>query len=324
MERRRALKLLGGGLTAIASGKAVDNVLLGYGAVVGTNLHEQDVGAFVAEALLDGTRTTDVGRNQLQLWDDVLRVRHDGEPRTTRRYTELSPEEARALDERYGLDGLVADARPTLQALHAGEYEVVPASYGPFFERVRRADPAPASVELLRSDERTDPATVRAFAGADPTDPEAVVEGLVAGFREHTSYDVPRYTAGSIQHNVIFGAVDVKQHLEDEVDFDSLLENENSGMFCNEFADRAVEALHAAPARDQSAPVFVGRVRDVRHRHVYTAIASIVREDGDLVVPVTFVDYTHSTLYDDFHVRGLLGTGLDAYNTRHRMTGLWW
>ncbi|PSQ13711.1 hypothetical protein BRD02_11795 [Halobacteriales archaeon QS_8_69_73] len=42
--------------------------------------------------------------------------------------------------------------------------------------------------------------------------------------------------------------------------------------------------------------------------------------DGDLVVPMTFVDYTHSTLYDDFGVTSVAGPGLAAYDDRHRAT----
>jgi hypothetical protein len=39
---------------------------------------------------------------------------------------------------------------------------------------------------------------------------------------------------------------------------------------------------------------------------------------------MTFVDYTHSTLYDDFNARGLLGDGVEAYDDRHRATAIEW
>jgi hypothetical protein len=43
------------------------------------------------------------------------------------------------------------------------------------------------------------------------------------------------------------------------------------------------------------------------------------------VVPIAFLDYTHSTLYDDLNLRGVMGEGLEAYNSRHRARELtWW
>lgn len=324
MERRRALKLLGGGLAAVAGGKAVDNVVLGYGTVVGTNLREQDVGALVAEGLTSDLRTTDVGSTRLLLWDDVLRVKQGGEVRTTRRYPSLSRAEARALDGRYDLDGLVTDALPALRRLREDDFEVVATDYGSFFDRVRRAEAEPAAVELLRAGDTVAPGIVERFAGVDPADPEAVVEGLVDGFREHAAYDVQRYAAGSVQDNVIFGAVDLREPFREDVDFRSILASDGTGLFCYEFANRSIEALHAVRARDQTTPVFAGSVWDRRHKHVYTAIGSLVRHGEDLVVPVTFVDYTHSTLYDDFAARGIMGEGLEAYNRRHRATAIDW
>jgi hypothetical protein len=64
---------------------------------------------------------------------------------------------------------------------------------------------------------------------------------------------------------------------------------------------------------------------DDRHKHVYTALASAYIDDaGTTVLPVTFIDYTHTTLYSDLNATGVLGDGLDAYNDRHRATSIWW
>jgi hypothetical protein len=41
-------------------------------------------------------------------------------------------------------------------------------------------------------------------------------------------------------------------------------------------------------------------------------------------VVMTFVDYTHTTMYDDLHVKAVLGESLNAYNTRHRSTLIQW
>jgi hypothetical protein len=80
-------------------------------------------------------------------------------------------------------------------------------------------------------------------------------------------------------------------------------------------------------------------VTDARHKHVYTGLATVVREDeggadggeggdenaaGDLVVPMTFLDYMHSTQYDDLHLRGVLGEGVNAYDRRHRTDDVYW
>jgi hypothetical protein len=39
---------------------------------------------------------------------------------------------------------------------------------------------------------------------------------------------------------------------------------------------------------------------------------------------MTFVDYTHSTLYDDLGVTSVAGRGLAAYDDRHRATHVRW
>jgi hypothetical protein len=169
------------------------------------------------------------------------------------------------------------------------------------------------------------------FTAADPTDPEAVVRGLVGAFREKTDYDVPRYLAGAVQFNLAMNTVDLREPFADPVDWPALTDGESTGLFCNEYAKRSVEALHAADPRTQTPPTAGALVYDTRHRHVYTMAASVVREGtddgegvGELAVPATFLDYMHSTLYDDFGLTGVLGEGLEAYDRRHRATGIGW
>ena len=43
LTRRQMLSLLGGGAAIVGSGKAVDNVFIGYGVLVGTNLRDEDL-----------------------------------------------------------------------------------------------------------------------------------------------------------------------------------------------------------------------------------------------------------------------------------------
>lgn len=322
LDRRCALKLLGGGVGGLAAGKAIDNVLLGY-EVLGTNLRKQDLAGLVAGGFFAGVRRTDLGGRRVLLWDDVLRVKRGAETRATRRYPEMDADAASALDARHDLDGLVAAGVPVLAALH-GDVPLSFAGYEQFFDRLAAGAPEPEAVELLRSGASAPPAVVRAFADADPEDPEAVVAGLVDGFREHTRYDYERYAARSVQDNVLLGAANLREPFREDVDFRSLLATEGTGLFCTEFAARSIEALHAVPARDQRVPVFAGTVSDRRPKHAYTAIGSVLREDDGYVVPMTFVDFTHTTLYDDLNLRGVLGEGLDAYDRRHRASRLYW
>jgi hypothetical protein len=165
---------------------------------------------------------------------------------------------------------------------------------------------------------------VEEVVAAPPTRPRAIAEGLVGGFREHASYDVPRYLAGSVEDNVLFGAADLREFFESPVDFEAVADGETTGLFCYELVYRSIEAFHATHPADQRVPVAGTVVFDDRHKHVYTGLASVVREGGDLVVPMTFLDYTHSTLYDDLALGGVLGEGLEAYNRRHRATAVYW
>lgn len=322
VDRRRALKLLGAGIGTVAAGKAVDNVLLGY-EVLGTNLKKQDLSELVSRNFFRGVRRTDLGEHRVLLWGDTLRIQRGESVLSTNEFPALSEATAARLDEGYGLDGYVAVGVPVLVALH-GNVRFEFSTSQPFFERVREGDAVPEAVELLRSKASASPATLREFTEADPARPQSVVEGLVDGFREHAGYDLKRYAAGSIQDNVLFGATDLRAPLSGDVDFESVMKSDGVGMFCNEFANRSVEALQAVRAREQDTPVFAGTVHDKRHKHVYTAIASVLREGDGYVVPMTFVDYTHSTLYDDLNLRGLLGEGLEAYNRRHMASAISW
>ncbi|WP_254768627.1 hypothetical protein [Salinilacihabitans rarus] len=326
LTRRRLLAGAGGGLASVGGGVATYNVFLGYDRFTGTNLHVQDLDPLVSEHLRpSGETVATVDGYRIELDGDAVAVVDGDERVATVDPATDSPAEAAAVDDDLGFDdgpleALVAD----LGALDAGEFEFVYDDYEPFFDLVATGDDRPYTVSALRGRRTADPATVEAFTGADPTEPKAVVEGLVGGFREHTSYDVPRYVAGSVEDNVVFGAWDLRRHFESPTDFESIVEGENTGLFCYELTRRSVEALQAVPAREQTTPVFAGYVKDSRHKHVYTIVASAIREDGDLVVPVTFVDYTHSTLYDDLRLRRVLGEGLEAYNDRHRATAIDW
>lgn len=325
LTRRQMLTLLGGGGVVLGGGKAADNVLLGYGVVVGTNLRDQNLAAVAGERLGPSSFETTVSGRRIRLREREIRVRDGNGWRAVP--LSASPSEAANADAELELDGqpleqLVRD----IAAVKEGEFRFEFVEYEDFFRRARTAEPRPFTVEALRGDrfQRVDPATIESFAGATPKRPKAVIEGLVRGFRDHTYYDIPRYLAGSVEDNVLFGTVDLRKYFKTPTEYDAIESGETAGMFCYEFTWRSIEALHAAPARRQRTPVMGAMVYDERHKHVYTGVASALRENGELVVLMTFVDYTHTTLYDDLHLRWLLGEGLAAYDRRHRATEIYW
>ena len=315
--------LLGGGasIATIGGARALYNTVLGYGELgMGTNLKEQEIDP-VAEKRLKPTYDESI---------DGVGLRADGsviladEERLSLESDDHG--DAVELDSAVGLGGRVVDLFEDLSALRDGEYAFEFHQPTAFFERLDADVTRPEIVTAIRSnwDRAVDPAIVERFSGASPSDPHAVTEGLVAGFRDHTNYDVPRYLAGSVEDNVILGAADLRRHFRDDVGFEALLESDGTGIFCWELVFRSIEALQAVRADRQSAPVAACYVSDSRHKHAYTGVLSAIRVEGELRFPMTFVDYTYSTLYDDVRLTSGLGEGLSAYDERHRATDIYW
>lgn len=333
LTRRRLLLAGGGGLAALGTGRAAYNTVLGYDRYTGTNLQIQDLDAVVRESLQPARTSIETDDAAVHHDGWTVEIRNEG---TVTQRLETGGEHGHAPRELARSEGLPPDRFAALledlDALHAGTERFEYGDYEWFFETLAKADrragasPRPDVVEALRGRLTADPATVEAVVGVDPADPLALLEGLVDAFREHSSYDIPRYAAGSVQDNVIFGAHDLRQYFESPADFEALAAGENTGMFCTELTRRSMEALHAVPAIDQTAPVGTAYVSDRRHKHAYTMIYGAYRSAGDgaLVIPVTFVDYTYSTLYDDLRLTGVLGEGLDAWDDRHRADRIYW
>lgn len=320
LTRRRLLGSLGAGTVGLGTAKAIDNVVLGYGTIGGgTNLRDQELAP-----LLDERRslrgTFDAADREYAVGEGTIHERRSDEDGWRR----------------YPLDGPTpdaGDATPGVHELHRdvtaiadGAYAYEPMGLEAFFDRLAAATPRRYTTAALRGavSEPVSTEVVRRFADADPSAAEALVYGLKGGFREHAAYDVPRYVGGSIEDNLIRGAVDLRAPFEGSTDFETLLERERTGVFCWELTNRAVEAFHASAATDQRPPVACFWVRDRRHKHVYNGLTGVIREAGGLRLPVAFVDYTHSTLYDDLRVRRLVGEGLDAYDRRHRADEIGW
>ena len=210
-----------------------------------------------------------------------------------------------------------------LDSIEAGAYSFEFSGYETFFDRLRDARLRPFTVAALRGDRFRRPPVelVRRFTGVDPVDPASLVTGLAEGFRDRTHFDSDRYVAGAIQDHLLLGTVPLQTRFQEPTDFESIL-GDSAGLYCYEYALRSIEAFHAVAPHRQSTPVFGGLVFDWRHNHVYTALASVVRENGELRVPMTFLDYSHATMYDTYRLRWLLGEGIDAYDGRHRASSI--
>lgn len=325
LTRRRLLLAGGSGLATLGAARASYNVVLGYDSFTGTNVVEQDLDPLIEADLgpNDGLIAT-VEDVTIAIEQASLTVGHDGDT-TQIAITEDGLTRARELESDLGLgEAVLSKLLEDLVAIDQGALRFVYQDYNAFFDRLAEHRTRPYTVQALRSRRTADPAMVEGFTGGDPADTHALVEDLADAFRERSYYDLPRYVAGSVEDNVIFGATDLRQHFESPTDFEALETGATRGLFCYELVFRSIEAFHSIPATQQVQPVFTGYVRNSRHKHAYTSIASVLRDGDELVIPVTFVDYTRATLYDDLRIRWLVGEGLDAYTERQRATEIFW
>lgn len=328
LDRRRAMKFLGGATIGAGSAKAIDNLFLGFGVLTGTNLLEQPVGA-LARAHLRPSRFT-LERSGHRLVFDGERVtlgNQNGERVDAFPIADVGPERATAIDAEYGLDGdPLTELATDLAAIDGDAYTFEFGSYPAFFDRISGATARPITVAALRGIgfRRPSPETVRRFTDVDPADPGALVAGLAAGFREHTRYDLRRFGVRSIQQHALFGAVNLDRHFRSSTDYEAIQDGRPSGMLCWDLTDRSIEAFHAVAPPRQAVPVLGAKVIDARHGHVYTGLASAIREPDGLTLPMTFLDYRNATIIDDLSLQGVFGEGIDAYDRRHRASSIAW
>jgi len=321
LERRDFLKLLGVGGVGVGSYKAVDNVLLGYG----TNLKNQDLSKLASDGLSVASDYS-VGVNGYTVavdgWD--VAVKDGGENLGSLFYLTASPEDAAVLDLLYDLDGAVEEIITDAPRIEDGEYTFEFHTFEDFFERLSSAETRPFTTDLLRGFGSADREDIAEFADAEPEEPKRILEEMESSFVEKSSYDLPRYIAGSITDNIFFKRIRLRPYFEGDVGYEALNSDSPTRMFCYEYVYRSIEALHAMPAHRQEYPVVGFGVHDSRHKHYYTGVASVVEEGGKLVIPVTFVDYTRTTLYQDLRLSGILGSSLNAYDSDHRATRIDW
>lgn len=320
------------GVGAAAGGfRAVDNVLLGYGVLVGTNLRAQQLTPLFTDSLTFTDRQYPLSDGRtLAHSAGTLAVERGGDRVGAIDLREATPATASGFDARHDLPGTPGPAEELardLGAIRAGEVTVEPLELDAFFERARTAQTRPYAVGPLRGPfhDHVGPERIESFTDADPADPAATVDGLATAVREHTDYDLPRYTAGSVEDNLLAGAVDLRQHFESDVEYGAVGDGGHTGLFCYEYARRAAEAFHAVAPTRQTLPVAAAEVIDDRHKHVYTSLTTLVRDDeGRLKLLATFLDYTHVAMYDDAAAQWAMGEGLAAYDRRHRATEVRW
>jgi len=328
--RRGMLARVAGVAGAAGGFRAVDNVLLGYGVLVGTNLRAQQLTPLFTDSLTFTDRRYPLADGRHLAYSEGTLAVERGERRLAAvDVFEATPAEASGFDARHDLPGAPGPAEELardLGAIRAGELTVEPLELDAFFERARAAETRPYAVGPLRGPfhDHVAPETVAGFTDADPADPAATVEGLATAFREHTDYDLPRYVAGSVEDNLLGGAVDLRRHFESDVEYGAVGDGGHTGLFCYEYARRAAEAFHALAPTRQRLPVAAAEVIDDRHKHVYSSLTTLVRDEGDLRLLATFLDYTHVAMYDDAAAQRVMGEGLEAYDRRHRATEVKW
>lgn len=315
MTRRQLLRHgVGGGVT-IGVAKALHNTTVGYGHFgVGENLRTQDLAATArANFRVPRAAEMEVEGYEVALAGESIRYRTDTEEWQDGRHPD-APDR-------------VAKFAADVDDLRAGAFTFAFTGVEEFFSSVPDAAVRAPAVEVLRGSNyaRADPAVVAEFVGTSPEDAEGLVRGLVPAFREHGRYDAPRYLAGSIDDNVLPVDADLRSPFRPSVRFDAIAESTAPvGLFCGEFTILANRAIRSVPATSQSPPLYGLIVRDRRHKHVYNGVGSVRRTGDGLELPITFVDYTHTTVYDDFNLTRLLGSGFDAYTTRHRADMIAW
>jgi hypothetical protein len=328
--RRAWLKRAGAATLGVSAAVTTNNVAVGYGVVTGTNITEQSIGDIASDPFLESVRRVPIPGGRLRIdhaGERLVVYGEDGADGRRLALADTTPGQAREAAAAVGADPATVERAVTdVLALRAGEVRWKPVQFDAFRETVSKGEPRPAVTGLMRARYNdAAPETVADFTGVPATDPVATAHALAEGFRETTYYDIPRYLAGAIQFNVLMNTVELRPYLRSDTSFEALAEGRTRGMFCQELTHRSIEAFHAPNVYAQSPSVASVVAYDPRHRHNYTALASFTRRDGDLVAPIAFLDYTHSTLYDDLGLRGVLGEGLEAYNSRHRAKELtWW
>lgn len=316
MNRRQLLSAGARAGAALGIAKGITNTVVGYGHLgFGEHLAEQPL----AELAEEDRPTFEAFRHSVDGWDfrghqHTIEVRPRGGSWSPATERELPADIAVSVDR--------------VRALRDGRFAYRFLPRPDFFALIDDPDHdlCPAVVAALRGRNRAapDPAAVRSFAGCEPDAVAALVQGLADGFARTTRYDVGRYAVGAVEDNLLPFKTGLRARLRPELSFTSLNEDDQTSMFCGEYAVLANRAFAAVDPAAQTPPVTGLRVVNRRHKHVYNGLASAIATPDGLVVPVTFVDYTDATMYADVRLDGMIEDPINAYDTHHRADRILW
>jgi hypothetical protein len=317
LTRRQILSLIGGGSLVAGAGR-VGYEYTGFGHVSGTNLVEQSLKPLARRHLEPTPVTLDLSDRRLVFDGNLITLRTDDDERVTSvSLADTDPADAGTFAD--PVAELVAD----LSAIHSGDLQFEFLDHEQFFDRLRDSNQRQCTVAALRGQRFRRPSvrTIRQFTGTNPANTEHLVSGLASGFRSATHFDASRYVAGVIEQYLLLDAVPFQSKFRQPTTFEAIRDG-SAGLYCAEYALRSVEAFHTIPPHRQSISVFGGIVVDLRHNHAYTALGSVVREDDTLRIPMTFLDFFYSTLYDTLDLEWAFGSGVNAYDEFHRATAI--
>lgn len=126
VSRRDAVKAVVGGGFTIGAAKAVDNVLIGYGIIAGTNLIAQTKSGTLALIAADELRVATgnqfmIDGYTVETSPDEVHIFEGGTLRTTVSIDETHADEARLIDDEYGLDGVIEELVTDITAIRASD-----------------------------------------------------------------------------------------------------------------------------------------------------------------------------------------------------------
>ncbi|NHN42928.1 hypothetical protein G9C85_15005 [Halorubellus sp. JP-L1] len=323
--RRGLLGRVAGGAAAVGGAKAVDNILVGYGRLSGTNLLAQDLEPLASDEFGPSPFRLTHRETTLRYEDEAITVTGPEQSQRFRLTADAPP--ASRIDAAHQLPGRpVTELHADVPLLKTGDVSFSFHSLPEFLSATSNATPRPYSTLAVRGRTEDEPAveTIREFTGSEPSRTPELISGLAAGFQQHARYNTERYLARTIQFNLLLDTVSLDEPFRQPTTFEAMLEDGTSPLLCWDFTERSIEALHAVSPFQQTIPIVAARVDDTRHGHVYTAIASVVRDEDGLHVPMTFLDYRNAVLFDEGVLSLPFSDEIGAFDSRHRATKIRW
>lgn len=324
--RRQLLAGGGVGVASVGTAKTADNILIGYGHLSGTNLTQQNL-VPIANAGFSPA-SFEIQRDDIAFIFDGAKIRLIGtDYDETLSATEGDTGAAREMDRHNSFSGTpVLELVEDLTAFVDGKFEFEFFSVPEFFSRVSEGTTRPYTALAFRGSSRSTPhhTVIREFAAVEPTAVKELIDGLADGFRHYTRYNAERYIARSIQSNLLFNTVSLDSPFTHQTAFEEIMDDPKTPFLCWDFTERSIEAFHAVSPVRQDVPIIAGRVDDARHGHVYTALATVLRQDSSLRIPVTFLDYRNAILFDSGPLSLVFDPDVGAFDARHRATRIRW